>query len=70
MILPDNPGQNHADSFYLVVTTDKETVLEGAQKVDGVLAYVSDLAAPTASCFVVRMEIVFHKSSEKSGIIF
>ena len=40
-----------ADKFYLVSTTDKEAVLEVARKeqVDGVLAYASDPAAPTAA---------------------
>ena len=49
--LPDNPGQFHADKFYLVSTTDMETVLEVAQneKIDGILAYASDPAAPTAA---------------------
>ena len=49
--LPDNPGQYEADKFYLVSTTDKEAVLRVAlaEKVDGVLAYASDPAAPTAA---------------------
>ncbi len=49
--LPDNPGQYHADKFYLTSTTDKEAVLKVAQKehIDGVLAYASDPAAPTAA---------------------
>ena len=49
--LPDNPGQHHADKFYLVSTTDFDAVLKVAQdeKVDGVLAYASDPAAPTAA---------------------
>ena len=49
--LTDNPGQYHADKFYLVSTIDKEAVLKVAQdeKVDGVLAYASDPAAPTAA---------------------
>ena len=49
--LPDNPGQYHADKFYLVSTTDKEAVLEVArkEKIDGILAYASDPAAPTAA---------------------
>ncbi len=49
--LPDNPGQYHADKFYLVSTTDKEAVLEVArqERVNGVLAYASDPAAPTAA---------------------
>lgn len=49
--LPDNPGQHHADKFYLTSTTDKEAVLKVAQKehIDGILAYASDPAAPTAA---------------------
>ena len=49
--LPDNPGQHHADHFFLVSTTDKEAVLEVARRehADGVLAYASDPAAPTAA---------------------
>lgn len=49
--LPDNPGQHEADKFYLVSTTDKEAVLDVAIKenIDGVLAYASDPAAPTAA---------------------
>ena len=49
--LNDNPGQKYADKFYLVSTTDKEAVLEVAkkEKIDGVIAYASDPAAPTAA---------------------
>lgn len=49
--LTDNPGQYCADKFYLVSTTDKEAVLNVAQeeRIDGVLAYASDPAAPTAA---------------------
>ena len=49
--LTDNPGQYVADKFYLVSTTDKEAVLEVAKKeaVDGIMAYASDPAAPTAA---------------------
>ena len=49
--LPDNPGRYVADKFYLVSTTDKDAVLKVAteEKVDGVLAYASDPAAPTAA---------------------
>ena len=55
--LTDNPGQEHADKFYLISTTDKEAVLEVAQKemVDGVLAYASDPAAPTAAYVAEKM---------------
>lgn len=49
--LPDNPGQYHADKFYMVSTTDKNAVLEVAEKekINGILAYASDPAAPTAA---------------------
>lgn len=49
--LPDNPGQNHADRFCLVSTTDKDYVLKVARNehVDGIIAYVSDSAASTAA---------------------
>lgn len=49
--LPDNPGKSHADSFHLVSTTDKDAVLRVArdERIDGVVAYSSDPAAPTAA---------------------
>lgn len=55
--LPDNPGQYVADKFYLVSTTDKNVVLEVAQKeqIDGVLAYASDPAAPTAAYIAEKL---------------
>lgn len=55
--LPDNPGQYHADKFYLVSTTDKEAVLRVArqEQVDGVLGYASDPAAPTVAYVAEKM---------------
>lgn len=55
--LKDNPGQYEADKFFLISTTDKEAVLEVAQNehVDGVLAYASDPAAPTAAYVAEKM---------------
>lgn len=49
--LPDNPGQHLADAFRLVSTTDKDAVLAVAceENIDGVVAYGSDPAAPTAA---------------------
>lgn len=49
--LPDNPGQFIADSFHLVSTTDKNAVLAVAKEenIDGIVAYSSDPAAPTAA---------------------
>lgn len=57
--LKDNPGQYHADKFYLVSTTDKEAVLKVAidEKVDGVLAYASDPAAPTAAFVAQQLDL-------------
>lgn len=55
--LPDNPGQYAADKFYLISTTDKEAVLQVARQenVQGVLAYASDPAAPTAAYVAQKM---------------
>lgn len=49
--LADNPGQYTSDRFYRVSTTDREGVLDvaRAERVDGVVAYSSDPAAPTAA---------------------
>jgi len=49
--LPDNPGHLCSDEYYNVSTTEKEAVLELAEKlkIDGILAYASDPAAPTAA---------------------
>ncbi|WP_294765103.1 acetyl-CoA carboxylase biotin carboxylase subunit family protein [uncultured Fusobacterium sp.] len=49
--LPDNPGQKFVDKFYLESTTDKDAILKIAQKekIDGIVAYASDPAAPTAA---------------------
>ena len=57
--LTDNPGQYVADQFYLVSTTDKEAILEVAQKenIDGVLAYASDPAAPTAAYVAEKLSL-------------
>lgn len=49
--LPDNPGHKYADEYYNVSTTDKDAVLELAKacNIDGIVAYASDPAAPTAA---------------------
>lgn len=49
--LPDNPGHKYADEYYNLSTTDKEGVLELAKtlNIDGIVAYASDPAAPTAA---------------------
>lgn len=49
--LPENPGHKLADEYHNVSTTDKEAVLKLAEqlRIDGVVAYASDPAAPTAA---------------------
>ncbi len=49
--LPDNPGHQFADEYHNVSTTDRESVLALAKslQVDGIVAYASDPAAPTAA---------------------
>lgn len=48
---PDNPGHALADESYDVSTTDKESVLKLALRlgINGIVAYASDPAAPTAA---------------------
>jgi len=55
--LPDNPGQKHADIWHAVSTTDMEAVLKIAkqEKIDGIVAYASDPAAPTAAYVAQEM---------------
>lgn len=55
--LTDNPGQYHADKFFLISTTDKEAVLEVArhEHISGILAYASDPAVPTAAYVAEQM---------------
>lgn len=55
--LPDNPGQFHADKFYQESTTDKEKIFQIAQeeKIDFIIAYASDPAAPTAAHVAEKM---------------
>ena len=55
--LPDNPGHKIADEYYNISTIDKESVLSLAQKlkIDGIVAYASDVSAPTAAYVAERM---------------
>ncbi|MGC8121081.1 ATP-grasp domain-containing protein [Marinobacter sp. VGCF2001] len=55
--LPENPGHKLAHKYYNVSTTDKDAVLEVAQaeKIDGIVAYASDPAAPTAAYVAEKM---------------
>lgn len=58
--LPDNPGHKYADEYYNVSTTDEEAVLLLAQrlKIDGIVAYASDPAAPTAAYVSEKMGLI------------
>ena len=55
--LPSNPGHKYADEYHNISTTDKEAVLKLAKKleVDGVVAYASDPAAPSAAYVCEQM---------------
>ncbi len=55
--LPDNPGHKLADEYYNVSTTDLEGVLALSEKlnIDGIVAYASDPAAPTAAYVAEKM---------------
>ncbi len=55
--LPDNPGHGLADEWHNISTTDKDAVLKLAQElnIDGIVAYASDPAAPTAAYVAEKM---------------
>ena len=55
--LPDNPGHKFADEYHNVSTTDLNAVLALAQEleIDGIVAYASDPAAPTAAYVAEKM---------------
>lgn len=57
--LPENPGHKLADEYYNVSTTDMEGVLALAEKlqIDGIVAYASDPAAPTAAYVSEKMNL-------------
>lgn len=55
--MPNNPGHKYADEYHNVSTTDKEAVLKLAKelKIDGIVCYASDPAAPTAAYVAEKM---------------
>ena len=57
--LPDNPGQFVADKFYLKSTTNIKEIFKIArkEKIDGILAYASDPAAPTAAYIAEKLSL-------------
>ena len=56
---PENPGHALADEYYNVSTTDLEGVLKLATKlkIDGIVAYASDPAAPTAAYVAEKLNL-------------
>lgn len=54
---PQNPGHKFADEYYNVSTTDKDAVLNLSKKlkIDGIVCYASDPAAPTAAYVAEKM---------------
>lgn len=58
--LPENPGHKLADEWHDVSTTDLDAVLALSQKlkIDGIVAYASDPAAPTQAYVAEKMGLV------------
>lgn len=58
--LPENPGHKLADESHNVSTTDIEAVLALAEKlkIDGIVAYASDPAAPTAAYVAEKIGLI------------
>lgn len=56
---PDNPGHQYADEYVNISTTDLEAVLRLAKEknIDGILAYASDPAAPTAAYVAEKLNL-------------
>ena len=57
--LMDNPGQHIADRYYNVSTTDITKILKIAseENIDGIVAYSSDPAAPTAAYVAQKLNL-------------
>ncbi len=60
--LPNNPGHKYADEYHNVSTTDKEAVLKLAKdlKIDAIVCYASDPAAPTCAYVAEKMGLPGH----------
>jgi biotin carboxylase len=54
---PENPGHQYGDEYVNVSTTDLKAILNLSRKleIDGILAYASDPAAPTAAYVAEKM---------------
>lgn len=55
--LPENPGHRYSDEYYNISTTDKESILVLAKKleIDGIVSYASDPSAVTAAYVAEEM---------------
>ncbi len=55
--LPDNPAHKYADEYHNISTLDREAVLKLAveKQIDGIIAYASDVSAPTAAYVAEKM---------------
>ena len=56
---PENPGHKYADEYHNISTTNLEGVLALASKlnIDGIVAYASDPAAPTAAYVAEKLSL-------------
>lgn len=70
--LPNNPGQNFADVFYNISTTDLDKVLQIAEKenIDGIVAYASDPAAPTAAFVAEKLGLTSNSYTSVNTLSF
>src|SRR5699024_9828243 len=66
------PGQNFADVFYNISTTDLDKVLQIAEKenIDGIVAYASDPAAPTAAFVAEKLGLTSNSYTSVNTLSF
>jgi biotin carboxylase len=57
--LPENPGHRLADEYVNLSITDRDAVFRKAAelKIDGIVAYASDIAAPTAAYVAEQLKL-------------
>ena len=69
--LPDNAAHKYADEYHNVSVIDKEAVLNLAKelKIDGVTAFVNDIAATTAAYVAEKLGLNFHCPYESAVIL-
>ena len=69
--LPDNAAHKYADEYHNVSVIDKEAVLNLAKelKIDGVTAFVNDIAATTAAYVAEKLGLNFQCPYESAVIL-